>query len=93
MAYCTICGKEVLVNSSKNRNIYYDILSCPNGCNTNVDIANVIKIKDDIVYSRWLKKLAILSHKENISGGIYHPLSGEYIEDIDKYLYQAGFKI
>lgn len=92
--FCTFCGKPVAVYSARQRNMYYDSLSCLECLRIPVeDTDREVTIDEGIVNSNWLKKLSLLSHRDNISGDLYHPLTGEHILDIEDYLKKAGFKL
>ncbi|MEO0271557.1 MAG: hypothetical protein ABIM30_00485 [candidate division WOR-3 bacterium] len=92
--FCVNCGNVVVVYSVKHRDFYYQNLHCPECQGLALDSTNKnVKIDPGIVYKRWLQRLSILSHFDNLSGGLYHPLTGEFIENINEYLVQHGFKL
>jgi len=87
--YCTICGRECKFNSIRELNFYYDTLTCYPDCNN--PSTGPCEPKFDITYKRWLQRLSLLSYSQFWNSPIYHPLTGEKIEDVKSYLQKTGF--
>lgn len=71
--------------------IYYDTLQCAECfyCGyllPDYNDNNVSSIDGDIVLNNFKKKIALATKYNNITGSIYHPITGEYIEDFKSWV-------